>query len=80
MHDEQERMAAHMQKAMEALNDLLEIHEEHVWEQVGRCVYCADCGERLYQGYLPKERRPVRRGPVTPKATQEMRERWRKSD
>jgi hypothetical protein len=65
-------------KALESFNEMLELHEAHTWEQVGRCVYCADCGERLYQGYLPKERRPVRRAPATPQSTQEMRARWQK--
>lgn len=63
---------------MESFSEMLEIHEDHTWEQVGRCVYCADCAERLYQGYLPKERRQPRRVPVEPKSTQEMRARWNK--
>jgi hypothetical protein len=65
-------------KALESFNDTLEIHEAHTWEQVGRCVYCTDCGERLYQGYLPKDRRQPRRTPAEPKSTQEMRARWGK--
>lgn len=28
-------------------------HSEHKWGQQGRCVYCVDCGVRLYQGKLP---------------------------
>lgn len=28
-------------------------HAEHKWSQVGRCVWCDDCGVRLYQGELP---------------------------
>jgi len=28
-------------------------HAEHVWSQQGRCVWCDDCGIRLYQGKLP---------------------------
>ena len=33
-------------------------HAPHTWRQVGLCVYCDDCGERLYQGQLPDDRRP----------------------
>ena len=30
------------------------IHLDHPqWKQVGRCVYCG-CGDRLYNGKLPK--------------------------
>lgn len=28
-------------------------HADHAWAQQGRCVYCKDCSERLYQGKLP---------------------------
>jgi hypothetical protein len=69
---------ATIRKALEDWSAGLEIHEAHTWKQVGRCVYCADCGDRLYQGYLPKDRRPPRRAPAEPKATTEMRSRWRK--
>jgi hypothetical protein len=27
-------------------------------EQIGPCVYCSDCGLRLYHGQLPKDQRP----------------------
>jgi len=29
-------------------------HKDHKWIEVPPCVYCDDCGERLYQGTLPK--------------------------
>ncbi len=25
-------------------------HVDHEWKQVGSCVYCEPCGDRLYQG------------------------------
>jgi hypothetical protein len=28
-------------------------HADHTWSQQGRCVWCDDCGIRLYQGTLP---------------------------
>lgn len=37
----------------EAFNRHFAAHDEHPWEQVGRCVYCVPCGERLYQGTIP---------------------------
>lgn len=27
------------------------------WSQVGRCVYCGECGHRIYQGRLPESKR-----------------------
>lgn len=30
-------------------------HRDHLLRQVGRCVYCDDCNERLYQGTLPRK-------------------------
>lgn len=69
-----------VEKFLNAFNEHLDLHEAHTWEQVGRCVYCADCQERLYQGYLPKDRRPQKRAPSTPKATREMRQRWGMDD
>jgi hypothetical protein len=52
-------------------------HQDHCWQQVGRCVYCADCGQRLYQGQIPPEHTNVKRRSFgTPKATRDMRERW----
>ena len=40
--------------------ELLATHEHHQWEQVGLCVYCTICHERLYQGELPSNRDPGR--------------------
>ena len=34
------------------LSDMFTKHKDHKKKQVGRCVYCVDCGERLYQGKL----------------------------
>jgi len=34
-------------------------HAPHTWSQIGPCVYCDDCNERLYQGQLPENRRPA---------------------
>jgi hypothetical protein len=45
---------------MDAFNDwaqALSTHVDHSWSQVGLCVYCADCGVRLYDGSLPDEKR-----------------------
>jgi len=28
-------------------------HKDHKWVEVPPCVYCDDCGVRLYQGTLP---------------------------
>lgn len=56
-------------------------HAGHVWEQVGRCVYCHDCGLRLYQGRIPASHTNVYRrsaGSSSPRATDEMRRRWGK--
>ena len=42
------------QQIMEALERPFREHEGHAFEQVGRCVYCHDCGVRLYQGDDPR--------------------------
>jgi hypothetical protein len=66
-------------RAVEAMFSELVRHEEHTWEQVGRCVYCVDCDQRLYQGSIPESHTNVKRrqyGPINPKATRDMRERW----
>ena len=58
-------------------------HQDHTWEQVGRCVYCVDCDERLYQGRIPPEHRNVKcrsYGVHTPKETRDMRTRWGMDD
>jgi hypothetical protein len=72
-------MKTDVRRALESFNELLELHEAHTWKQVGRCVYCDDCQERLYQGRLPAERKPARRPPPEPAATTEMRSRWNKT-
>ena len=66
--------------AIEAMFAEIARHDDHTWEQVGRCVYCDDCGQRLYQGRIPSEHVKVKaprwQRSGTPKATREMRERW----
>jgi hypothetical protein len=68
--------------AVQALWDEIAKHEDHTWEQVGRCVFCMDCHQRLYQGTIPPSHIKVRRRRQgqSPKATQEMRARWGKDD
>lgn len=39
----------------------LEEHRPHKWEEIGPCVYCADCNVRLYQGTLPPDKAPANR-------------------
>jgi len=65
---------------LKALNDHLDAHKDHAWEQTRRCVYCADCGVQLYQGTIPPSHTNVRRRRryQEPTATQEMRDRWGK--
>ena len=29
-------------------------HKDHEWELISPCVYCKDCGIRLYHGGLPE--------------------------
>jgi len=66
-------------QAVEAFFAEIAEHDDHAWQQVGRCVYCHDCGLRLYQGTMPKSHEKVYvPSPRTPKATQEMRARWGK--
>ena len=65
---------------LKAFEARLAEHEAHTWEQIGRCVYCADCSTRLYQGTIPAGH-PRLSGKRTSKAIQEsqkMRERWGK--
>jgi hypothetical protein len=72
--------------AAEAVNAMFaEIarHDDHAWQQIGRCVYCHDCQERLYQGRIPASHTNVkvltpRSG--TPKTTRDMRARWGMDD
>jgi len=47
-------------QALEKLAAFLAEHEPHRWEEVGPCVYCADCNMRLYQGSLPDHKDPSR--------------------
>jgi hypothetical protein len=66
------------------LNQLFGKHDEHTWTQIGRCVYCADCNQRLYQGTIPATHTKVRASSrwveaSDPSATRNMRERWGKS-
>lgn len=69
-------------EAAEALLAHIQPHEDHTWEQVGRCVYCVDCDARLYQGTVPSDHAKVRRRSWSdasdPAATNAMRERWGK--
>jgi hypothetical protein len=74
------------QAAADYLNQLFGKHDEHTWTQVGRCVYCADCNQRLYQGTIPathtKVKQPQNRSwddAQDPVATRNMRARWGKS-
>lgn len=32
-------------------------HIGHKWARKNRCVYCTECCERLYQGYMPTKGR-----------------------
>lgn len=67
------------QQVLEAIAATLDLHIDHAWKQVGRCVYCDDCGERLYQGSLPPDRKPSKPRPrPEPKTTTDMRQRWGK--
>ena len=67
-------------QVLEQIAATLDLHIDHTWKQVGRCVYCDDCGVRLYQGKLPPDRREAarKRSPVEPPATTDMRKRWGK--
>lgn len=65
----------HPQKRFaEALEERLTEHAEHPWHQVGRCVYCGPCRERLYQGTMP-ETHPVWVPPKKPQPPS-LREKW----
>lgn len=68
--------------AVTALFEEIARHEDHTWEQVGRCVYCVDCNQRLYQGRVPPEMKVQSRsyGVRTPKETRDMRARWGMDD
>jgi hypothetical protein len=68
-----------MDNVLKAFEEKLEIHSDHTWKRIGRCVYCDDCNERLYQGRIPDDHKKVKvkSRNRTPTATQEMRDRWR---
>jgi len=68
-----------MEDAWKAFDSMLAEHEEHEWRQIGRCVYCQPCNVRLYQGTLPKSRKPLPTKMPEPTATTEMRARWGKN-
>jgi hypothetical protein len=63
-----------------AFKAVLTEHEPHTWEQIGPCVYCADCQVRLYHGTIPPghPRLSAKRMTKAMKDNQEMRERWSK--
>lgn len=66
--------------AFDAMSEFLpglKVHEEHPWEQVGRCVFCVPCGDRLYQGTIP-EGHPVghRQSKQPRNMLAEFRDRW----
>jgi len=76
-----EEVKAALEKVIDGVFDNIAKHNEHAWKQIGRCVYCDDCGERLYQGRIPKSHTNVvsgRKKPVEPASTTEMRARWNK--
>lgn len=53
--DDEQAEAAYRQHLVEIAR-----HDGHEKRQSGRCVYCAECGVRLYQGRLPEaEQRPA---------------------
>lgn len=67
------------EEAAAAINAMLAAHADHEWVQVGPCVYCDDCNERLFQGRLAGGRKDRESRPVqTPKETRDMRARWGK--
>jgi hypothetical protein len=71
-------------EVVRVLNDIASGHDQHFWTQIGRCVYCADCNKRLYQGTIPDSHEKVqapRRWDEArdPAATRTMRERWGKA-
>lgn len=69
-----------IEEAWAAFDKMLAEHQDHEWRQIGRCVYCQPCNERLYQGTLPPEKKGKARPRPEPPATTEMRKRWGKSE
>jgi hypothetical protein len=59
------------------LDEVFDGHEDHPWEQVGRCVVCVPCGTRLYQGTIP-EGHPIGHRESKPPRNllAEFRDRW----
>ena len=45
---------------VQAFFEEIDSHQDHTWKQVGRCVYCADCKVRLYQGKIPDHKKVKR--------------------
>jgi hypothetical protein len=69
---------------LEAIAAQIKSHDDHTWTQIGRCVYCSDCNQRLYQGTIPATHTKVKAlsrwvEASDPSATRKMRERWGKS-
>ena len=77
-------------KALESLDRLIDEHQDCTWEQIGRCVYCADHNDprgraiKLYQGRIPpshtKVKKTAKQTGVSDKGLRDsaaMRERWR---
>lgn len=60
------------------MDEMMSAHGEHPWTQIGRCVFCVPCGERMYQGTIP-EGHPVGRFPSKPQPKpliESFRDRW----
>lgn len=66
----------------EDLHDRVTPHLEHPWLQLGRCVYCARCETRLYNGRIPPPQQRVYRFEKERQKkasdSDRMRERWNK--
>ena len=69
--------ATSIEDVAEAFAARLADHADHPWEQVGRCVFCVTCGDRLYSGTIP-EGHPVGRRQTKPPRNllAEFRNRW----
>lgn len=73
---------ATQEEVADAFFTQMSLHDDHIWERIGPCVYCDDCKVRLYQGRIPDSHTKVRVHSYwdasDPKATKTMRERWGK--